>query len=164
MKISEIIKKRLELEKQLKTLTVSYEEQKEKYSNEIAKCKEQEKIIAKGFDLDKIELGRKLIAIQGNPYARTDDTCFNGDNVIAKCAIEDILNGCKKLKREYIGNKRYEGYYQRCDCKYGYGPSHGTIVDRIELVDTQKELNEDEIEAVVYYLTIFDQLPGEQKG
>lgn len=161
--ISKIIQNRLELEEELRELTNLFESKKKDYLKKIAKCKEQEQIVSVGLDLDKIELGKKILYIHGNPYGKSDDVRYSGDNFIAKEAIKDILNGCKHLRKEFFGNKVYEGYYQRCDCKYGYGPSHGGIVDEIGLKDRDKELTEDEIEATVYYLTVWQQLPEAHK-
>lgn len=161
--ISKIIQNRLQLESELKALTNLFETERKEYLEKINKCKEQEQIVSSGLNLDKIELGKKVLYIYGNPYGKSDDVHFSGDNFIAKEAIKDILTGCKHLRKEFFGNKVYQAYYQRCDCKYGYGPSHGGIVDEIGLRDRDKELTEDEIEGAVYYLTVWQQLPEAHK-
>lgn len=78
---------------------------------------------------------------------------------IAEAAIIDIANGCKYLKSRYFGNKRYSGFYQRCDSKYGSGPRHGSTVDRIGLKNPSTELTDDEKDACIYYLKVWKHLP-----
>ena len=161
--ISKIIKERLALEDELKAMTESFERRKKELTQQISQHKEQEQIVSSDLDLDKVEAGRKILYVHGNPYGESDDVLLDLSNTIAKCAIADILDGCKHLRAEYFGNKRYEGYYQRCDCNYGFGPSHGRIVDSIELRNPKMELTEDDVEAAVYYLTVWQQLPEANK-
>ena len=63
-------------------------------------------------------------------------------------AISLIQNDGGCLRKMYIGVKNYASFGdQNCDCKYGYGPSHGAIVFRIERVRDNHEacLGVDEI-------------------
>lgn len=157
MKISEIVKARLMLEDELESIEREYKEKVQSLSLRIEKCKEKERLMSTGFDIEKIELGRKLIEITGNPYAYNDDVKHESQT-IASLAIEDILNGCKHLKGEYFGNKQYAGFYQRCDCRYHYCPTYGTIVDEIGLNVRDRELTPEEVEAAVYYIKVYPEI------
>jgi hypothetical protein len=51
------------------------------------------------------------------------------ENAIARIQKD----GKNALSKEYVGVKNYAHFGdQRCDCQYGFGPSHGSIVFRIE--------------------------------
>jgi hypothetical protein len=162
-KISDIIKERLDCEQELACLKKLYEEQKKEIEDRIKELSDKEKVVSEGLDLEKIELGKKVLYIHGNPYQRCQDTKSDGSNTLAKLAIADILDGCRHLRKEYFGQKRYEGYHQRSDHSYGYGPSHGSIVEEVGLRNREKELSDEEVEAAVYYLTVWQQLPEANK-
>jgi len=50
-------------------------------------------------------------------------------------AIKDLNKGGEKLKKSYFGVKSYEGWQsQRSDHEYGYGPKHGAVWFRIEIL------------------------------
>ena len=152
MEISTIISERQSLQKELAELTRQYKKQKAALSARIEELKGKEELVAKGFDLEKVELGRSLIFVKGNPYALTDGI-HTQEETIAECAIADILDGCKHLKEKFFGNKRYEGFYQRCDCKYHYWPTYGYIEDEISLCDPDRiPETPEEIEAAIYYI------------
>ena len=156
MEISTIIAERLSLEKNLAEITREYKKQKADLSARIALLKQKEQTVTEGYDLAKVELGRYLIVVSGNPYARTDDVRM-GAETIAEHAIADILSGCKHLKGEYFGNKEYGRFYQRCDCEYHYGPTYGSIVDYIGLRDGSRiPTTPEEVEAAVYYIKLFE--------
>ena len=155
-KISEIIRERLECEHELVCLKNLYEQEKKKVEEYIKELSDKEKVVAEGLDLDKIEIGKKVLSIKGNPYTHCQDTHMNGSNTLAKLAIADILDGCKHLRTEFFGQKRYAGFHQRSDHRYGYGPSHGDIVESVGLRDPNKELTEEEVEAAVYFLTVWE--------
>lgn len=105
-----------------------------------------QKLLLADLDLGKIELADGLLDIRG------DITNSCEGEVIAELAAADVAKGCPVLKTKYIGNKRYDGFYQRNDCEYGYGPRHGSIVERVGLQDTSKELSTEEQEACIYLL------------
>lgn len=62
---------------------------------------------------------------------------------------------CKHLRKEYFGQKRYEGYHQRSDHPYGFGPTNGSIVEEVGLRNREKELSDEEVEAAVYFMTVW---------
>ena len=75
-------------------------------------------IISKGYDLEKINLGKKILSIKGDIYAKTDDSSKIGD-----LAIKDILNNFEILKTQKFYNKKYSGYYQTGTCSKGCCPT-----------------------------------------
>lgn len=149
MKLHEIIAKKIELNSQQNTLTKEYQKSLKIITTEYESLERLEKAAMNDLNIDYIQIAESVMYVDGNPYALTDDRGF-----IADAAISDIATGCKKLKTEYFGNKVYSGYYQRCDCSYGYGPSHGGIRDSIGLKDgaRKRELTSEEKDACIYYL------------
>ena len=155
MEISTIISERQSLQNELAELTRQYEKQKAPLSARIEELKGKEELVAKGFDVAKIELGRSFVRVWGDPYSLTDGI-HTREESIAECAIADILDGCKHLKEKFFGNKRYGGFHQRCDCRYHYGPTYGSIVEEVGLCDPDHiPSTSEEIEASVYYIQSF---------
>lgn len=155
MTLTEIIRQRILLEAELSKKYWEFQDFQKKTTAEIDALKEKEALLENGFNLEKVELGRTVVSIKGNPYG---DTGCSKDKTIAEEAIRDILDGCKKLKVEYFGNKRYEGFYQRSDHDYGFGPTYGTIVDRIELSIRKRDLTPEEVEAAIYYIRVYNKI------
>lgn len=159
MTLTEIIRQRILLEAELSKKYWEFQDFQKKITAEIDALKEKESLLENGFDLEKIELGRTVVTIKGNPYG---DTGCSKDKTIAEEAIRDILDGCKRLKVEYFGNKRYEGFYQRSNHDYGFGPTYGSIVDRVELNIRKRDLTSEEAEAAVYYIRVYNKIEKTQ--
>jgi hypothetical protein len=52
--------------------------------------------------------------------------------LIERAITEIQKNSESAMKEEFIGMKNYAGFGdQECDCSYGYGPKHGSIVFKI---------------------------------
>lgn len=60
-----------------------------------------------------------------------------------------IIRGGRSLLTGYIGMKRYDGFYQRSDHGYGYGPSHGSIVWRVGLTEEVRARLREDKEAIL---------------
>lgn len=149
-KLFEIVKLRKEAETELSNARDNFKKQEDLLIKKLDELIRLENLGGKNIDVEKIQLAENVISVNGDPYGRADS--YLG-KTIADYAIEDIANGCQHLRTQFFGNKRYESFYQRCDCEYGYGPRHGYIVDRIELRDPSKfELTPDEKDACIYYL------------
>jgi len=105
-------------------------------------------------DIEQIQIAEKVLQIEGNIYGVTDWIKEHGGLVVAEKAILDIANNCEHLKKERFGNKEYSAYYQECNCSYGMGPRHGSIVDSIGLKGEyrDKDLTDKEKDACIYYL------------
>jgi hypothetical protein len=62
-----------------------------------------------------------MIDVEGNPVGR--------EYLIEEAIGRIQADPAEALKAEYLGIKNYAHFGdQRCDCSYGYGPTHGTIV------------------------------------
>lgn len=70
------------------------------------------------------ELAEIVLAIRG----RVSDSAEGA----LEAACTAIAGGGGPLFKSFIGAKRYEGFHQRSDHPYGYGPKHGSIVFAVE--------------------------------
>ena len=154
MKLFEIVKERSDAQKRLSIMIAEHEKAKSKLESSIWELRALESIGKEGLDLDKVQLAETLLRVEGDPYGETSSKY----GTIAEAAIIDIAEGCQHLKTKYFGNKEYSGYYQREDHKYGYGPRHGSIVDRIGLVNSSYELSDNEKDACIYYLKNYNKI------
>lgn len=98
------------------------------------------------IELEKLDYPR-LVAASKNIYIH--GTINPSRNYKIEEAIkliqQDPLNA---LIKEYLGIKNYAGFGdQDCNCEYGYGPNHGSIVFSIGKVNriSDIKLGEDEI-------------------
>lgn len=154
MKLHEIIVERNRLGAHLNDLTREYESNRKKINGQLSELERLESAAMNDLNIDYIQIAEGLLRVSGDPYGRTSDVSEFGGPTIAAAAILDIANGCCHLRKQFFGNKTYAHFYQRCDCEYGYGPSHGGIVDRISLKEEglKLELTSDEKDACIYYL------------
>ncbi len=152
--LAEAVSVRIAAEKAIEEENAEHLRRLKELSRKLEEAREKERILLGGLNAGLIGKGKRLVSIKGNPLAVTDGS----PRPIAEAAVKDILDGCGWLKQGYFGNKRYEGFYQRADCRYGYCPVHGRIVDRIELTQNalgilgERELSKDEKEAAIYYI------------
>lgn len=103
---------------------------------------------------DMIEMGKSILDLRF-PELRQGGYGMIYESLITD-AKQDLATGCKKLKTVYFGQKRYEGFDQREDHKYGYGPRHGYIYQSIGLKNPERELSDEQIEACLYTLENID--------
>ena len=99
------------------------------------------------------EIASSVLTIQGNIKSLAAN--YSDARTMVSDAIEQILQGGGTLKHEYQGCKSYDRWAcQGCDCKYGYGPSHGSIIARIGLEEEarKRDLTAEEIAACIAYL------------
>lgn len=148
MPLNQVIKIRLEKQKELSRLERDYEEKKKSINSEICRLSGLEKLADEGKDVEKIQIARSIL------YHTGDVLAFVGGRSLVNAAISDIVNDCAKMKREYFGNKRYSGYYQASDHTYYMGPAHGSIVDEIGLNKDFRgiTLTDEQKDACIYYL------------
>ena len=65
-----------------------------------------------------------------------------------------IEPGQPKLRSGYIGCKSHDRWAcQRCDCSYGTGPRHGSIILSVGLQDPKAALTDEDVAACVAYLS-----------
>lgn len=159
-KLFEIVKEKHELKLQLSGQEKTFNNFKKDMQAKICELERLEKLASENNDLEKIQLAETVVYVHGNPYGRTSDVNQFNYATIAEQAIIDLANGCRHLKRQFFGNKRYEGYYQGTDCEYGMGPRHGSIVDQIGLKQSARtrDLTDEEKDACIYYLRNYEKI------
>lgn len=82
------------------------------------------------IDLTRCRRGMAQLHIEGKPTGQMRL------EVIEEAIRQLQTNPTGSLVRGYLGVKNYASFGdQRCDCQYGQGPSHGSIVFRIGRVD-----------------------------
>lgn len=152
--LAEAVSARMAAEKAIEEENAGHLRRIKELNRKLEEAREKERILLGGLNADLIRKGKWIVEIKGNPFAVTDGS----PRPIAEAAVKDILDGCGWLNQGYFGNKRYEGFYQRADCRYGYCPVHGRIVDRIGLtrealeIRGKRELTQKEKEAAIYYI------------
>jgi len=107
-------------------------------------------------EVDIQKLLKANIYVSGRPNTRDRIALINE-------AIRMINeNPTSAMARGYLGYKNYAGFGdQRCDCEYGMGPTHGSIVFEIGRVDRSKPLGKIDL----YYLeAVRDFSPIEEVG
>lgn len=133
---------------------------------EIRKRREILEMSASGIDFEKVALAKTIISVRGT-YAKGGD-----DRASVKAdAIKQLATGVPireiygDLWRVAFGTKSYDRWHgQRCDCEYGMGPGHGSLIFQIGLRDnvrnTRKhsDLAPEEIEAAIYFLTNIERI------
>lgn len=101
---------------------------------------------------EQISLARSVIDLHG---------VGNSAGGAFQAAVNAVALGGNALREQYIGAKRYDRFHQRCDCRYGYGPTHGWIVFSVgltpevrerEVAEGERILTPEESEAAVRYL------------
>lgn len=110
-------------------------------------------VLSAGLDADRIARGREVLEIRGKVTA--------GERArVVEDACADLAKGCGGLRYDYFGTKNYDRWNdQRCDCKYGYGPRHGSIVFSVGLNRrfcarwAAEELTPEDVDAGLYLLT-----------
>lgn len=152
--LAEAVSARIAAEKAIEEENAEHLRRLKELNRKLEEAREKERILLGGLNADLIRKGKWIVEIKGDPFAVTDGS----PRPIAEAAVKDILDGFGWLKQGYFGNKRYEGFYQRADCRYGYCPVHGRIVDRIGLtrealeILEKRELTREEKEAAIYHI------------
>jgi hypothetical protein len=153
-KLFEIVAERHKKQIELESLKKEFEAKEESLSFEIRILSKLENSVLNGCDVIKIQLAESVLEIDGNPYGNTDVR----DKSLAERAIIDIANNnTQLLRRQFFGNKRYDGFYEEWSGSYGSGPTHGSIVDEVGLKRDARtrDLTDDEKDAAIYYLKNF---------
>lgn len=104
------------------------------------------------LSVEEIAMARSLVRIRGSLLEDAQGAF--------QAAIDDLSEGGVRLCQRYIGAKRYDGFHQREDHNYGYGPAHGSTVFAIELTrearsrEARPPLSREERDVVVRWLLI----------
>jgi hypothetical protein len=92
---------------------------------------ERDLMMGSSITSEQIALARSLVYIEGR-ISESAGGAF-------QAAVDALAAGGRGLLRRYIGAKRYEHFHQRCDCEYGYGPTHGSVVFAVGLTREARE-------------------------
>lgn len=114
-----------------------------------------------GIDVEKVGLAKTVIYVSGAYDRAGEDRASVIHDAVKQLATgEPIRPFYGDLWSHYFGTKNYDRWSgQRCDCQYGYGPGHGSIVFRVGIIEdvrenrAQADLTAEEVEAAIYYLT-----------
>lgn len=133
---------------------------------EIRKRREILDMSASGIDLEKVALAKTILSVSGT-YAKGGDERAS----VKADAIKQLATGIPireiygDLWRVAFGTKSYDRWHgQRCDCEYGMGPRHGSLIFQIGLRDSVRktrkhsDLTPEEIEAAIYFLTNIERI------
>lgn len=147
MNISQVIQNISSLRADEESEIKRHKSELERIRKEIANMEDKKQLLASDVDIEKVDVARSVIKIRGEfAESRAESLCVGA-------AINDIANGCKHLSKQFYGVKIYSSFgEQRCDCEYGYGPRHGSIVFSVGLHNPRQELTEHERECALYYL------------
>lgn len=162
MKISEHVRARLEDEAKLKALTERYATESKILRDSIASHRKAESVGRAGLNLEQVALAESVIYVRG---------LYSNSGEGGPSALNDAINDLAtergaSMRSGYFGTKGYAHWLgQREDCRYGYGPKHGSIVFEIGLVPEarRRELTDEEIEAAIYYLMNLSVIQQAQK-
>ncbi len=149
-------RKLIELDKEYASKQAEYNVYKSQYEQEKKRIRDKINALRHGINIEKYERGLLLLELdfprvhsyrgEGKKYSMIYADLINS-------AKHDLCTGMKWLMQGYFGQKYYQGFDQRCDCEYGYGPSHGTIYQRIGLRDRGRNtLTDHDIECCLYVL------------
>ena len=145
----------LEVEKHLNQLKDDYamkvkdfESYRKQYVTQTTELTRQKEIILNGFDVDRIKNAESILALKGLECGQFSERCVLE-------AIKDIANETNLMREKYFGVKNYSAWrHQECDCKYGYGPTHGYVVFSVGLRKPNEPLTDEQKEDCLYYLNL----------
>ena len=157
-KLHEIVSERSQLKKDLVILREGFERNEKLLMKKIDDLDRLQKLATStshGFDLEKIQLAESIMYIKGNPLGK----------MLNLWAVSILANNPGYFQSEYVGNKRYSGYYQESDHSYGMGPKHGNIVDEIGIRENVrgKSLSNGQRDACIYYLINIEKIRDVEK-
>lgn len=151
--LTELNRELLSAEEELEAIEQTYKEKKSNNALRQSKIKSEIALVKRSVNPEKIRNGLGLLKLK---FPQT----HNGFSCIYKSLVDDakrdVATGCNNLKHKYIGQKRYDGFDQREDHRYGYGPRHGYIYQSIGLVNPKEPLNEEQAETCLYLLENID--------
>lgn len=168
MSLADSITKKLDAQNQIKELRSNLEREEKRLQAIIDEANAALVMRASDLDLAKIDLAETIIRVSDYSRGGSDwKSCI--DDAIKQFATGKAVSHYKDLWSVYFGTKNYDRWSgQRCDCDYGSGPSHGSIVFRIETTSAartrkQSDLTADEVEAVIYYLLNIERIQDARK-
>ena len=138
-----------------------FESEQNDMAKRLYKMRRNLAVDAVGLDRHKIDMARDVLEIRGSFIGGGDARLS-----VVNDAISVLLDGTSDLRRKYFGTKSYDRWHgQRCDCEYGFGPKHGSIIFYVGLRPKWREVNLSsiQIEACVYFLTCIEAIENAEK-
>jgi len=121
-----------------------------------------------GIDIAKVKFAETFLYVHGQ-YERAGEA----RDVARQQAIrwfatqKPLRDPYDDLRREYFGTKSYDRWHgQSCNCSYGMGPRHGSIIFEIGLTKEarQRDLSAEETDAAIYYLVNLERIQSAAKA
>ena len=159
MNILEINRAIIALDEQFSDKEKDFAKYKAAYLAERKDLLGQVNLVKHSIDIEKFERGKQLLSLcfpSSKNYRTEKRTYYMIYSSLIAAAKKDLSTGASGLSKEYIGQKRYEGFDQRCDCEYGCGPSHGYIYQSIGLRNPKVQLTDYDAECCLYLLENID--------
>lgn len=147
----------------LSALRAEYEKESSELFAELTRITVLREQASVGLDTEKIQIAQSILEVRGFYHDRPAQTRgdFKDETPVRKQMLEELIdelatNDGARLFQYYYGVKNYSYFGdQRCDCMYGLGPDHGSIVFSIGLKDearTKRKFTYKQIDAVIYFL------------
>jgi hypothetical protein len=151
------VARRSELEAELRATETTYQRHKQRLTKDLNEVNGILNVAENGVDAELFLTARELLFID---WSRDGNLEHIQHAEIAKAvadAVEELRAGGRKLRTEYIGIKRYDGWLgQRSDHAYGYGPKHGSVWWSVGLTPAgrrpERDLTEEEQLACIAWL------------
>lgn len=139
--------------------------------SEITKRQTVLSLASEGIDYQKVAFAKTIIGVMGE-YERGGKERAS----VLSDAIRQLSTG-DPIRLHYgdlwcvqFGTKNYDQWSgQRCDCEYGMGPMHGSLVFGVGLLPDirkrdPKALTPEETEAAIYYLVNLERIQAAEKS
>ncbi len=154
--IAELERRKAEILSSIANAKKRHEEELIGFGSELRQTQEGIEVRLAGLDPEIILHAEHVIYVRGSYAKAGEDRAPQRE-----AAIQDLLKGAPQMHREYFGTKSYDRWHgQACDCSYGMGPRHGSIIFEIGLTREARtrDLTEEEINAAVYYLRSLEKI------
>lgn len=144
-------------------------ERTEQLRQEIGEARLVLRMAQEGLDQEKVNLAQHVIRA-GDPEEWGSDGESCRQDAIRQLSTGKPIGAYTNLWNEQFATKNYDRWRgQRSDCKYGYGPRHGSICFSIGFTPevrrrNPRELTPEETEAAIYYLVNLERIKAAEKA
>lgn len=152
MNIAEIKRKLIENEKKQQENEAEYNNIRTELEWEHEELKKKLQMEINNVNSERVDNAKRFIHVKGFEHYGSGETvmCVND-------CIESLLTNPDRIKKEYFGCKNYSGFIcQRSDHRYGYDPSHGSIVFSIGATRAYRcneiEMSDKDLNDIIYTL------------
>lgn len=146
--VAELTRQIEEARDRRRQLREEHRRQDEALERKIEELTERRRVANAGVTAEEQRVAEAIIYVHGSTLESAEGAF--------EAAVKSLANGAESMGRDAIGAKRYDRFHQRCDCEYGYGPAHGSIVFQVGLQQERRKqplpLTEEERDVCVRYL------------